>query len=230
MVSMAPDMADTPEFEAAIKTACSLHGLEWIGLEKFPVDVTDFMPVISRALAKKPDIIDTSSTGGVMGPKCVQLVKQLRDAGFKGIIMLPCGSPPGLLEEIVPKEYRAKIVTTDVNADGSVVTQQYRDVRTRFMEKYQQEFCAVAVMYNVAKPFFEFLDGQDTMDSTAWMEGFAKYRWQGVWGTESFWCGKPLFGVDRVTIWGFWTSEYIDGKPETRWAAPVPWDLWVEQK
>jgi hypothetical protein len=164
-----------------------------------------------------------------MGPKCVQLVKQLRDAGFKGIIMLPCGSPPGLLEEIVPKEYRAKIVTTDVNADGSVVTQQYRDVRTRFMEKYQQEFCAVAVMYNVAKPFFEFLDGQDTMDTTAWMDGFAKYRWPGLFGFETYWVGKKMYGIDRRVFFYPWTSEWIDGKLVTEWSAPIPYEMYVEK-
>ena len=229
VVSMAPDMADTPEFVAAIQTACSLYGLEWLGMEKFPVDITDFMPVISRALAKNPDIIDTSSTGGVIGQKCVQLVKQLRETGFKGIIMLPCGSPPGLMEEVVPKEYRVRIVTTDVNADGPVVTQLYRDVRTRFMGNFKQEFCPVAVMYNVAKAFFEFLNGQQSMDTTAWMQGFAQYHWQGLFGFESYWVGKKIYGIDRRVFFYPWTSEWKDGNLETNWSAPIPYEMYVEK-
>jgi hypothetical protein len=85
----------------------------------------------------------------------------------------------------------------------------------------------VGEMYNGVKAFFEFLNGQDTTDTTAWMEGFAKYRWQGIWRTGSFWCGKRLYEIDRVTLWGFWATEWKDGKPETKWAAPVPYELFA---
>ena len=46
VLSLAPDLPDLPVWELAIKTICPRYGLNWLGMEKFPVDVTDFMPVI----------------------------------------------------------------------------------------------------------------------------------------------------------------------------------------
>jgi hypothetical protein len=66
------------------------------------------------------------------------------------------------------------------------------------------------------------------MDTTVWMQAFEKHRWPGMWGYESCWVGKPVYGVDRTLMWGFWVSEYVDGKPEQKWAAPVPYDLFGE--
>jgi hypothetical protein len=60
-----------------------------------------------------------------------------------------------------------------------------------FEKRYRQKYQTYTVTpngmtYNAIKPFFEFLDGQDKMDTTAWMEGFAKYRWQSIYGGEGF--------------------------------------------
>jgi len=231
VASMNPDLPSLPAWVSSAEVIFPRYGLKWLGLEKFPFDAKDFSPVISRVLAKKPDIVDTAGTAGDMGALCALLIKQIREAGFNGVIMARTSPPIPVMMEVVPEQYRTKIVTSDILVDSPVVSQTYKDMYQRYADKFgEPPIDVVGEVYNAVKAFFEFLDGQDTMDTTAWMEGFAKYHWQGIWGTESFWVGKPLFGVDRVTIWGFWTSEYIDGKPETRWAAPIIWDLWVEQK
>jgi len=36
------------------------------------------------------------------------------------------------------------------------------------------------------------------MDTTKWMEGFANYRWKGLYGKEAAWIGKPMFGINRM--------------------------------
>jgi hypothetical protein len=78
------------------------------------------------------------------------------------------------------------------------------------------------------KALFEFLNGQDTMDTTAWVNGFEKYHWQGIWGTESFWVGKPLSGIDRRVMGSSWIGEWVDGKLiEEKWTAPLPTDIFV---
>jgi hypothetical protein len=51
--------------------------------------------------------------------------------------------------------------------------------------------------YNVMTAMFEFLNTQNTMDTTAWMQGFAKYRWQGIMGFESSWIGEVGDGINR---------------------------------
>ena len=231
VVTMVPDLPNTPMFLNSVQMICKRYGLNWMGAEKFPFGTTDFSPMITRVLAKNPDIIDTNSTGGNMGGLCAQLIKQLRQAGYRGIIVVPALPPPGAVEEVVPKQYRTLIVTNDIDWEAPIVSDPYRDLCRRYVKKYNvTPIDVVGQLYNVTKAFYEFLNSQDTMDTAKWMERFADYRWKGIFGFESFWIGKPLFGINRVALKASWVSEYIDGKLETRWQAPIPMDLFVEKK
>ena len=229
--SMIPQIADAVQWADGVKTICPLYGLNWLGDEGIPMDTKDFMPLIQRALTKKPDIIDTSSAGGSMGPMGVLLVKQLREAGYKGVIWMPVGSPPGVMVETVPKEFLWGIVTADFDPESPVVSQTCRDLYRRYQQKFGKPASdLVPQFYNSVSALFQFLDGQPTMDTTEWVKGFEKYRWQGVWGFENYWVGKPLFGINRVLVRYFWVSEWIDGKLETKWEAPIPYELFVEKE
>jgi hypothetical protein len=84
-----------------------------------------------------------------------------------------------------------------------------------------------ALMYNPVKALFEFLNNQDSMDSTVRMEGFAKYHWQGLFGFENYWVGKPLSGIDRLIFGPSWVGEWTNGKLELKWAAPLTYDMFV---
>ena len=231
VVSMAPDLPDTVMFLNSSQTICKRYGLEWLGAEKFPFGTRDFSPFITRALAKNPDIIDTNSTGGNMGGLCALLIKQLRQAGFKGLIWVPALPPPGAVEEVVAENYRTQIVTNDIDWEAPIVSDAYRDVCRRYIKQYNITPTAiVGLMYNALKPFFQFLNGQDTMDTTRWMERFASYRWKGIYGKEAFWVGEPMFGINRNILRHPWVSEYINGKLETRWESPIPMELFVQKK
>jgi branched-chain amino acid transport system substrate-binding protein len=231
VVSMPPDLPDTVMFLNSAQMMCKLYGLEWVDAEKFPFGTTDFSPFITRAMAKNPDIIDTNSTGGNMGGLCAQLIKQLRQAGYKGIIWVPALPPPGAVEEVVPENLRTKIVTNDIDWEAPIVSDAYRDLCRRYLKKYNvPPIDIVGQLYNVTKPFFEFLNGQKTMDTTKWMEGFQNYHWKGIYGKEATWIGKPMFGINRMAFRASWASEWINGKLETRWEAPIPMDLFVEKK
>ena len=189
------------------------------------------MPVITRLLAKKPDFIDTAGTAGDVGGMCAALIKQLREAGFNGVIWARTVPPIPVMTEIVPAKYLTKIVTNDILADSPIVSQTYKDMHKRYVAKFGVEpIDAVGEFYDAVKAFFEFLNRQDAIDTTVWMQGFEKYRWQGIWGREEFWVGKPLHGIDRTLMGSFWISEYTDGKPETKWEAPVPYDVFGGQE
>jgi branched-chain amino acid transport system substrate-binding protein len=230
VVSMAPAIPDTVKFLDFTKQFCEYYGLNWLGSEQYPTTTTDFSPMITRALEKNPDVIDTASTGGAMGGLCAQLVKQLRERGYNGYIWIPALPPPGSITEIVPEQYRTKIVINETDWEAPIVSDAYRDLCRRYVAKYNSTpFDISGLEYNVVKAFFEFLNTQDSMDSTKWMEGFAKYRWNNIWGTEGYWFGKPFMGIDRETLRSQWASEYINGKLQTLWTAPLPMQFFVSE-
>ncbi len=231
VLTMQPDLPDSPLWADSAKTMFEYYGLKWLGYERFPFNITDFMPVITRALTKRPDIIDTNSTGGAMGGMCALLIKQLRQAGFNGIISVPTAPPPGVVEEVVPKEFLNKVLSSDVDWESPIVSKEYRDFCRLFVKKYNMRPTDMPPeFYRALKPFFEFLDGQNKMDTTAWMRGFEKYRWRDIYGREATWVGKPIYGINRLLFRSFWVSEYVNGKLETRWEAPIPMEFFVEKK
>ena len=153
-----------------------------------------------------------------------EVIKQLRQAGYKGIIWVPALPPPGTVEEIVPEKDRTRIVTNDIDWEASIVSDAYRDLSRRYVKKYNgPPIDIVGQLYNVTKPFFEFLNTQTTMDTTKWMEGFANYRWKGIYGREASWIGKPMFGINRMAFRATWASEWTDGNSKRSGRRPFQW-------
>jgi len=230
VISITPDIPTVPAFVTAIKAVFPQFGLEWLGLEKFPLGTKDLTPVISRALAKNPDIVDVCATGGVAGLGSVS-IKQIRQAGFNGPIMVPLPPARGEAEEVIPKEYLTSIVIAYPDVDSPIVSEAFRDMYYKAKEKFREDpDTPLFFSYNPVRAFFKFLDGQDSMDTTAWMEGFAKYHWQGIYGFENYWVGKKVWGIDRRVFVYPWVSEYKDGKLVTEFSAPIPYEMFVGEK
>ena len=164
-----------------------------------------------------------------MGGLGALLIKQIRQAGFTGPIMIPAAPPEEVLEQTVPALSLNKVVSQYINPNGPVVDPKYRDVLARFKAKYKMEGVDVVTsFYNVLSAFFGFLNTQNSMDTTAWMQGFAKYRWQGIMGFESSWIGQVGDGINRRVLSSNWVTHYENGKPVTDFTAPVAWSLFTQ--
>jgi len=228
VVSVHPDLPDVPLFIETEKKIMPYFGFDWLGLEKFPMGTTDFSTLAAKVLEKKPDIVDTAGCGPAIGGISAVLVKQLRQAGFEGLVWMPLVPPPGVMEEAVPEQYLTKIVTNDFNVSSPVITKEYKDVYNQYMAKFKTkpiDFMGEAA--NCSKAFFEFLNTQKTMDTAVWIRDFEKYRWKGIFGHEEFWVGKPVFGINRFLISSLWVSEWTNGKLVTEKVENFPYDLFV---
>lgn len=227
VVSIYADLPDMPMAESAAKNTMNRFGFTWLGMEKWAAGTSDFSPVIQKILAKKPDIVDTSMSGGAMGVVLPILVKQLRQAGFDGVIWMPAVPPPGVMEKAVAKQYLNKIVTNDIDLNSPIVTKSYKGLYDEYVKKYKSHpIDLMGWVYDGATAFFNFLGTQKNMDTAAWMQGFEKYRWKNVFGIEGRWIGKPVFGNNRFMIATTWVSEWKDGKLSNMQApADFPWQV-----
>ncbi len=229
VLSVEADVPDAPTFAAATEEACKILGYNYLGFEKFSIDTRNFDPFIARALTHKPDIIDTGNTGGVMGAVQCVMLKQLRAAGFSGPIVIPAAPPEGVLLETVPAKDLDKVISQYVNVDGPVVNAKYRDVAKRYQAKYNEEAVDIVTgYYNVVAALFDFLNTQDTLDTTAWMEGFSKYCWDGLMDERSCWVEQVGDGINRKVFQNNWVTHYENGKPVTDYTAPISWELFVK--
>jgi branched-chain amino acid transport system substrate-binding protein len=227
--SMEADVPDAPAFAGTTEGCCKLLGFNYLGFEKVPMDTRDFAPIIARVRTHNPDVIDIGNIGGVMGGLGALLIKQIRDAGFSGIIFTPAAPPEEVMEQTVPAQSLDKVINANyVDVNGPVADPKYRDVMNRFLAKYKQPpVDIVPAYYNVMTGLFQFLNTQDTMDTRAWMQGFANYRWKGVMGFESSWIGLVGDGINRRVFQNNWVTHYENGKPVTDYTAPIAESLFV---
>ena len=221
------DLPDMPMAESAAKNTMSRFGFTWLGMEKWAAGTSDFSAVIQKILAKKPDVVDTSMSGGAMGAVLPILVKQLRQAGFDGVIWMPAVPPPGVMEEAVSKAYLNKIVTNDIDLNSPICTKAYKDLYAEYVAKYKNHpIDLMGWVYDGTTAFFNFLNTKKSMDTAVWLQGFEKYRWKNVFGFEGRWVGKPVFGNNRFMVATTWVSEWKDGKLSNMEAPPnYPWQI-----
>ena len=229
VLSLAADVPDLGLFTTAMEDACKLLGYEWIGFEKFSTDTRNFEPFVARVLTHKADIIDAGNTGGVMGATQCVMLKQLRAAGFSGPILIPAAPPEEVLESTLTPQALDKVVSQYINVDGPIVNAKYRDVSKRYYAKHKEEAVDIVPgFYNVVSALFDFLNTQNTMDTTAWTEGFSKYCWDGTMDERSCWIEQVGDGINRRVAQNNWVTHYENGKPVTDFTAPFPWDLFVK--
>jgi branched-chain amino acid transport system substrate-binding protein len=225
VASFSPDLPSLPFFVDAIKRVFPLYGLESLGVEKYPLSSKDLTPVITRVLEKKPDVVDLCCTGGMAGLGSLAL-KQLRQQGYTGPIMVPMPPPRQEAEEVVPKEYLTGIIINYNDKDSPIVTDAYRNVYNLAKQKFGEDpETPFFFSYNTIRAFCKFLDGQPSLDNASLMENFSQFHWQGIFGFENYWVGKKVWGIDRRVYIYPWVSEYIDGKLVTQFAAPIPHDM-----
>ncbi len=228
--SIENDIPVAPTFAAGTQNGGSLLGFNYLGYEKTPGDTKDFTPLIARVLTHKPDVIDCGATGGSMGVLAALMIKQIREAGFSGPLMMPAAPPEEVLEESVPAQSLNNMISNYISIDGPVVDPKYRDVCQRFQAKYQQAPLGIVPdYYNDMMALFQFLNTQNTMDTTAWMQGFGNYHWQGLMGFESSWIAQPGDGINRRSLDDNWVTHYENGKPITDYTVSLPSSMFVQQ-
>lgn len=211
----------TATFAQATADSCKLLGLNYGGYEQIPLDAKDFTPIIARVMTHNPDVIDTGNVGGVFGGLGAMMLKQIRQAGFNGPIIIPAAPPEEALQETVPADALKDVITQYINIDGPVVGPKYRAVMQEYRTKYKQEpVDVVSGFYNVMTALFQFLGSQNSLDSTAWMQGFSAYKWDGVMGFQSQWIGLAGDGINRRVFQNNWVTHYVNGKPVTDFTAP----------
>lgn len=170
--SMETDIPLLPVWVGGSQDSSKLLGLDYQGYEKVPLDTRDFTPIIARVLTHNPDVIDLGGIGGTLGGLGALAIKQIRQAGFNGVIMIPAAPPEEVVEQTVPAASLDKVITQYIDINGSVVDPKYRNVMNAYKTKYKQEpVDVVTSYYNVLSALFDFLNTQNTMDTTAWTRG-----------------------------------------------------------
>jgi len=95
---------DTPFAELEMTTmsryALEDHGVEWLDEVRYEPGTTDFMPVVTKLLAKNPDLVCL----GILGSDHPPVIKAFRDSGFEGVILSIMATPTEMIMDAFETE------------------------------------------------------------------------------------------------------------------------------
>lgn len=192
--------------------------LDIVSSEFFERGSKDFMPLLTRIIAKKPDLIET----GMTDPTTQALIlKQARELGYKGPIYLIWGpNEQQVLQVAGPLAEGAYLgVTGPVEPTTAVGKELYQ----RFLKQYPaNEWDA---NYYTHSSLFDCLTKAiveaQSFDPVIVANTLENLKWEGAWGTYS-WGGSDLFGIKRQMLMPLTLLRIEGGKSVVAAQGEVP--------
>ena len=208
--------------EGGIAAAKAL-GLEVVSSNvTFQVDTTDFTPVLTPVMRKRPDLLVLS---GVSPANAPQLIRSARELGFQGIISTETAQDAGVL-----KEGAGDLANGFISVGGASTPEISSDMMTEFVARYTKmfgeyndesntkcyalEYILETMKMNPAaiESVDEFKKTMDTFEvANPYMKGDAVLKYVGM----------TSFGQKRQVSVPLVVNVYKDGKFETLFIAEV---------
>lgn len=196
------------DLEAAYKR----HGGELAAKEFFERDRVDFIPLLTRMLARGIDTIELDGNSpGTAG----LIAKQSRELGFKGKIVRTGGPATAELVTVAGKEASEGMIVHAVIDPGLPSTKSYLDQYTAKYKTAPNGFSPS--FYDFTGMLFEAMrragSTTDTPRVAAELEKMKDYT--GVLGKLN-WTGKAAYGVDHQLAVPFYVAEIRNGTETIR--------------
>jgi branched-chain amino acid transport system substrate-binding protein len=203
-------LQSTATYQAAFEVA----GIKVIDVNLHGFDVTDFAPIVSSVLAKKPDVFCMATSFYV-----TPLMEQLYHQGFKGKII---SCTLDYYDEIIAKTSKEFVNGTifqfpdfddDKLNESGINFPNPGDFDAKFRKSHPNDWSAVAWEYPaILLNWLEGAKAAGSVDPTAVLSALKKNsKPEFVFGGGKWW-GKQLWGRDNVVV-GRWPVVVVqDGK------------------
>ncbi|MCK9275275.1 MAG: ABC transporter substrate-binding protein [Syntrophales bacterium] len=192
--------------------------IERISNEFFERGIKDFMPVLTRILAKNPDLIET----GITDPVSQALVlKQARELGYKGHMLLIWGPNDEQVISIAGK--MAEGAYLGVSGPREPSTDAAKELYQRFLKKFPASDWDANYYTHSTKIscLTQALEKAQTFDNKILADVLEDMEWQGMFGTHR-WGGTKLFGIKRQMLNPVTVMTIKDGKAVLEFQKEVP--------
>jgi branched-chain amino acid transport system substrate-binding protein len=183
-------------------------GHEIVFRDYFERGTVDFMPILNKIFALKPDVLnlDGSNPGD-----CGLIVKQSRQMGFKGMIIKVGGPGTPEMLRVAGKEFmEGFIYYSPINPDDPKIKEIERKYNAKFpppMNGFTPQF------YDGTLWLFEAIKKSGTITDTdkirITLEGLS---FDGVYTGRMSWTGKETYGIDHQVKFPFYVMMVKDGR------------------
>lgn len=186
------------------------NGFEVVFKEFNKRGTKDFFPLLTRMMAKKPDILELD---GEAPGDCGVIAKQARQIGFRGMFVKTGGPVTAELVRIAGKKnVEGAIVYVPFNPEDSKIAaflKRYKDKYNSRMNFFLPSF------YDMTKLLFYAIEKAQTVEDTKKvaeiMESIDFNEYRGGLTGPIGWTGKKAYGVDHQAIQTIAVGKIVDG-------------------
>ncbi|MCB2141077.1 ABC transporter substrate-binding protein [bacterium] len=194
----------------AVKKAAEERNLKIVADEYFKRGTTDFYPLLTKIIAKNPDIIDLSGSPSGDGGL---ILKQLYEMGYKGKRSWVAGFHLSRFIKISGEE-AAEGVLLGFGADleGKYATPEMREVAKRYKEKFKEPLSIIgASNYVGMKVVAAAIEKAGTIDTDKVVKVMETTKFDTAWGPLKL-SGKKIYGIDHNFIYPVILTQVKNGE------------------
>jgi len=192
--------------------ACKDLGIQVLHRELFDLATTDFMPLMTKAVAMNPDAIEIGSaaTGYV-----AQMAKALNELGYKGVkVSNTLSGEAEIMVPIIGKEACEGLVSYNLDWSSDDATPWMRQFYNRYVTKFGKPFGgAAAWVYWPVMWLKEGIEKTGSLDTTVLKKYFEtpNKKFMHMYGESQF-GGKKYYGINHQFKVHVPLSEIRNGK------------------
>ncbi|MBI4589870.1 MAG: ABC transporter substrate-binding protein [Candidatus Rokubacteria bacterium] len=194
----------------AVKDAAKELGMEVVADEYYERGAKDFYPLLTKILAKKPDLLELAgSTPGEGG----LILKQAYELGYRGGKAWVAAFDPTRYIQIAGKEATEGLWTVGApDLEGTYVSPGVKEFARKYRGKYGEPATMIAVAnYAGMDVVTKAMQMAGSLDPDKVLQALVKGKFETVWGPVVI-GGKARYGIDRQFLYPFVISEIRDGK------------------
>jgi len=209
--TVAISVSDTGYEEVVKRNAAKAKrvGIELIGVEKWQIGITDFLPTYTKLLAYKPDAIHCMTSAQAM-----YQLKAARQLGFKGPFFSDSPLGPDVILRVAGTQASHDVFCNGM--DLGAATDDMKDVMNRWLAKYKEEFVSDALLaWDESWILVQAIEKAQSVDPIKVLEALNGMTEPGslqtVFGPAHL-SGAQRFGVNRVLVRPIPISRLMNGK------------------
>jgi branched-chain amino acid transport system substrate-binding protein len=204
---------DTPGWEVAagIEEAAKANGMKLIAGEFFERGTKDMYPILTRILAKKPDLIDL---GGTTPGDGAVIIKQLYELGYRGAKLWTSGTALARTIQLCgPESMEGLGSAYCLNIEGPNSTAETKAMVLRYRREFNEPCVdSYITSYAMLQIFTQTMVKLGTTNPEAVVADLEKtHKFDTVLGTFLL-LGKNRYGIDRQFVHPMMFGQIRGGK------------------
>ena len=191
----------------AAKYVMGKLNLKIIASEFFERGTKDFNPILTKIIAKNPDMIET----GMSDPTSQALMlKQARELGYKGKMYLIWGPDPAQVLKVAGPLAEGAYLGASL---AEPVNDKQKAIKARFLKKYpERDWTAnYYTHYAIVDCLTKAIVKCQSFDPATIAKTLENITWEDAFGTASF-GGKKIFGIKRQMLQKVNMLKVVNGK------------------